>query len=231
MNQLIKVHGFVRSGNHALSALLHRAFFPSLPGMTVDNRNTGHWSQRAGAARYEVDGADQGAERVHIPYADVLGTHNMPRGDTRRVVYVVRDGRDVALSMYRWKKMAAPGDLSFSEWVRQTIDWWPSPGKRAEPADGYTVWRMWLDHVTTWATTDALVVRYEDLVRAPGRVVESVAHAMGIVPVVDYDAPGMTGWNASKRPRVGGWLDDMGPDDVALFDSITPPQFIGRWHG
>lgn len=228
--ETFKVNGHVRSGNHALAALLHRAFFPALSGRKVINSGTGHWTDRKPAARYQVDGRPDVNPEVTIPYADILGDHRFPTpGGPLRIVYIIRDGRDVALSMFRWPKMAAPRGMSFNQWIHADIDWRGTPGHRTPTRHGYTVWHHWRDHVQAWAEEPGVLpVFYDDLVLAPHAVVKAVALHFDITPVDGWAPPGMTGWNAGKTPRVAAWKREMSEPDRDFFDSIVPYDFIGR---
>ncbi|MGC9453705.1 MAG: sulfotransferase domain-containing protein [Phycisphaerae bacterium] len=80
----------------------------------------------------------------------LLKTHDLPAGYMRRVIYLLRDGRDVAVSHYVYLKSLGRFDGSFMEYLE-------SPRGP----------RRWARHVSEWldARDDRalLVVRYEDL--------------------------------------------------------------------
>lgn len=226
-----KVFGHPRSGNHMLAAMLRRAFFSDVDlGATYRNAGTGHWSQRAGAAPYLKDGVEVSGD-IEMPYARLLGDHCFP-AESRyegRFLYIVRDGRDVALSMYAWPKMrpVQHRSMSFAHYLRTPIDWRGSPGARHR--GGRTLWAHWRDHVAQWLDHADLVTRYEDLVLHPARELARIGSWLGRAPnPTDTGEP--VGWNPSPpAKRVSRWRGRMDADDVHLFDWIVPPEFPGRF--
>lgn len=78
------------------------------------------------------------------------------RGLKRRTVYVLRDGRDSVLSLFRYSTTRMGIEMDFEDWFGQY-------------AGGYV---RWDEHVRSWLTVgqrelkdDLLIVRYEDLRR------------------------------------------------------------------
>ena len=82
-------------------------------------------------------------------------THNRPRPAYRRVVYLVRDARDVMVSYYHF--LQAQGE---------NIDW-------VAVAEGNVRYGHWHEHVEAWLenpyAADMLIIHYEDLLREPVR--------------------------------------------------------------
>ncbi len=132
-----------------------------------------------------------------------------------RVVNVVRDGRDVALSLLR---------VPFG------------------PSNVWAAAHQWRDAVRAGDRAAALLgddlttVRYEDLVTAPERVVPEIcrfleiAYEPGMLAVEetppDRIAAGQEGWFRElyagiTASSVGKWRREMRPSDVALFESIA----------
>lgn len=213
------------------AAVLQRAFYPDAEPIKVTNSGTGHWSQRKPPARYVIDGDDQLGDTLEIPYGSVLGHHRLPGASISKAVYVVRDGRDVALSTYRWAKMRRPEqeDMTFSEFVRHDIDWRGAPWRQVEPEPGYTFWHHWRDHVRAWTNTSVLLIRYEGISEDAIRAVERVSRRFNIPQVPGWKPPGPVGWEPSKAPKAGAWRRDMSPEDVALFNAIVPADHPGRF--
>jgi hypothetical protein len=78
-------------------------------------------------------------------------THELPRPNFRRVVYLIRDGRDVAVSYFHFLK-AVGEEVTFAKMVE--------PGYEVYPC-------TWTKHVESWLAnpygSDMLMIRYEDL--------------------------------------------------------------------
>jgi hypothetical protein len=112
------------------------------------------------------------------PRPRVLKSHECFDPRYRRVIYIVRDPRDVAISNYHWemKLRSVREECPIEEFVPQWID-----GK---------FWRRigsWADHVNSWmATRDGhngfLLMRYEDLQANQERELSRVARFMGLDP-------------------------------------------------
>jgi hypothetical protein len=87
----------------------------------------------------------------------LLRTHERYRPVCQKAIYVVRDGRDVAASMYFHVKRATGMEAEFSEFLQSYLTgYFTGPGS-------------WHDHVFGWldspcfARGDGLLVRYEDM--------------------------------------------------------------------
>lgn len=225
--------GHPRAGNHLLATMLHAALVPMLPGITIRNRGTGHWTQRTKAAEYRSPSGASRSDVIDIPYYAVLGTHDFPRSRQRvPIVYIMRDGRDVALSFYRWPNLrhVAQAELSLTEFLRAPIDWRGTPGRRWQQKPGYTLFDHWRDHVNAWAATGAILVRYELLVADPQAAVARVAKRLDLRQTRQIDLPAAVGWNPSSgRPRVGAWREEMPTEALRLFDEKVPRDHVGRW--
>jgi hypothetical protein len=82
-------------------------------------------------------------------------THELPNPRFRRVVYLVRDGRDVAVSYYHFLK-ALGSDVDFLTMVQPDYEIYPS---------------SWNKHVETWLhnpyKSEMLMIKYEDLKEKP----------------------------------------------------------------
>lgn len=91
----------------------------------------------------------------------------------RRVVYVVRDGRDVAVSYYHHQRREGTAAGSLEAWLPRFLD-----GR----VDRFGAWA---DHVESWLDVpagdlDRLVVRYEDLLGDPVEGLGEVAEFLGL---------------------------------------------------
>ena len=99
----------------------------------------------------------------------------------RKVVYIVRDPRDVAVSNYHWElKLRSVRDgFPIEDFVPRWMEpeFWPRIGS-------------WGDHVTSWLSTRQgkkgfLLLRYEDLKKDPQRALAQVAEFLGIEPSLE----------------------------------------------
>ncbi len=114
----------------------------------------------------------------HLPRPRILKSHEVFDPRYKKVIYIVRDPRDVAVSHYFW----AIKIRSFNDQlpIRDFVPYW---------IEG-NVWERvgnWGDHVTSWMSTRAdrsgfLLLRYEDLIADPARELAKVAHFLGIDP-------------------------------------------------
>jgi hypothetical protein len=132
-----------------------------------------------------------------------------------RVVNLVRDGRDVALSLL---------------------------GVPFGPANVWAAAHQWRDAIRAadrdarWLGKDLVTIRYEDLVADPGTVAPEVcrflelAYEPGMLAVEETPqeriAAGQEAWFAElyagiTAASVGKWRRQMRPSDVALFESIA----------
>lgn len=233
MNDVIKVHSHPRSGTHFLMSFLYRNFYRGRNlGVLMKPTMAGHWSrQRNGESQsFVLDGKKFTEERFEIPYAALFGSHALePQGSKSHAIYILRDGRDVALSLWAWKGMRPKEseDMSFSEYVRTKLDWQGAPGGRALPTE--TLFEHWMRHVEGYRRAGYFIVRYEELCLDPATVIDSIAEQFALKAVGELDAAeDQVGWN----PGSGGvmkWKDRVGREDLKFFDSIVPRDFIGRY--
>ena len=114
----------------------------------------------------------------HLPRPRILKSHEVFDPRYKRIIYVVRDPRDVAVSNYHWEmKQRAMGDNCpiaefLPKWIEGQV--WDRLGN-------------WGDHVTSWMSTRSdregfLLLRYEDMIEDPARELVKVANLLGIEP-------------------------------------------------
>ncbi len=117
-------------------------------------------------------------EMRNLPRPRIIKSHECFDPRYKRIVYIVRDPRDVAVSNYHWemKKGSFNDQLAIEKFIPKWMesDFWPRLG-------------CWADHVTGWlATRDGrnsfLIIRYEDLQANPTRELEKVAKLLCIEP-------------------------------------------------
>lgn len=111
-----------------------------------------------------------------LPRPRVLKSHESFFGKYRKVIYIVRGPRDIAVSYYHYqiKYRQLPPGFPLEEFVPLLI---------ADNFEG--LYGPWGDHVMSWLamrdTRDAfLLLRYEDLMQNPARELAKVAALLGI---------------------------------------------------
>jgi Sulfotransferase domain len=114
----------------------------------------------------------------HLPRPRILKSHEVFDPRYKKIIYIVRDPRDVAISNYHWemKQRAVKDGVSIEEFLPDWI--------------GGKVWDRlgnWGDHVTSWLSTRGdrpgfVMLRYEDLIEDPARELVKVANLLGIEP-------------------------------------------------
>ena len=241
----LRVYGHPRSGNHFLAAMLHRHFYDDSEdfALHVDPHATGHWSRRSDRSRapgadfvYEGHDTPGVVGTTLVPYGKLLGHHKLPpRFHHGGPIYIFRDGRDVALSVYDWTRFrpAALEELAFEKYIQRPIDWEGSPGHRARPRE--TLFAHWKRHVSTWLAADVFPVRYESLVQDPMRELVRIGEHFGLKVLPGVERMGPVGWNASSatpeqvEKRLAKWRTKMSPRVVAVYDALVPKDFVGRW--
>ena len=110
-----------------------------------------------------------------LPRPRYLKSHDAYRPDYRRVVLIVRDPRDVAVSYYHFvrKSHALPVDAPMVDFMKVFL---------AGQVDPYGSWG---ENVGSWlgarrGTRDFIVIRYEDLLENAEAQLGRVAHMLGL---------------------------------------------------
>lgn len=148
-----------------------------------------------------------------------------------RFVHVLRDGRDVTLSLLRlpwFRADAAAGEgesarHGFGPWAR----FWVEPVRRAEfeatsdAARCAWAWRRYteavLDGFASLAPGRTHEVRYEDAVAEPEKVSESLAGFLG-VDAAGSRAALLGALGGARATSVGGWREGLVPAQREAFD-------------
>ena len=205
----MKLYSHPRSGTNWTLALLEQAFYGT---QTHAVRVTGHYT-----ARWKVQ-----TTGIHLwgNHCHFNATMPGPR------LYLYRDGRDVALSLWRTKgfQPAEWHGLSFAEFLRTPLDWWETPG---QPARGprVTMAEHWRLHLDSWYNApDTLFIRYADLLRDPARELACVAEFAALPLRDDSVTTGDYGPQPSGDYRAAKWREVFTAEDLDYFHSIVPAE-------
>ncbi|HYX82694.1 MAG TPA: sulfotransferase [Gemmatimonadales bacterium] len=139
-----------------------------------------------------------------------------------RFVHIVRDGRDVALSLQRWAQTAARGPVRTAVWKEEPVAacalWWSGMVTSAERGS------------SVLSAGQYLTIRYEDLIAQPE------ATLIRVTAFLDLPfAPAMLRYYESKRqvrrpghtsmlPPTAGlrdWRKELAPGGVAVFEYLA----------
>ena len=155
-NKLIKVYSHPRSGTNFIESLLKDNFYPNDDLSVIGG--WGHWS----APQKFKD---------PVLFGKLFGSHLPPqRKKPGPAIYIYRDGRAVALSIWKSKFFlnAEMEKMPFSTYLRTPLDWRNSPSMRIKQGQGLPIIQHWHSHVERWHSElennpDVLFIRYEDL--------------------------------------------------------------------
>ncbi len=161
----------------------------------------------------------------------------------RKVIYIVRDPRDVAVSFYFYnlKVRVIPNGYSMDDFVTQLVD-----ANVVPYADRVGCWQ---DHVLSWVRLregqpDFRLLRYEDLLADPAKQLATLAPMLGIEPsparieravqlssashMQSLEKKQSQQWVATKDTRQdipfvreaksGGWRDKLSPAAVQTIE-------------
>jgi hypothetical protein len=171
----------------------------------------------------------------------VLKSHEAFDPRYRKVIYIVRDPRDVAVSNYHWelKLRSIPEGYPIAQFVPRWMEpqFWLRVGS-------------WADHVNSWLATregnpNFLLVRYEDLKKDQRAELRRIAALLGIEAtpelldravsessvehMSEMESTQGSKWVATHRTRqdkpfvrkaaTGGWRSALPPETVAYIES------------
>jgi hypothetical protein len=119
-----------------------------------------------------------------LPPPRILKSHECFQPHYRRVIYIVRDPRDVAVSFYHHNVKAGniPDDYPMEDFVPRFIN-----------AEFDTRWGSWADHVLSWTLLrqnrpEFLLLRYEDMQRDAMRELARIAQFLNKCSLGPIDA-------------------------------------------
>jgi len=188
---------------------------------------------------------------VRAPSPRILKSHYCFEPRYPRVIYVVRDPRDVALSQFHMnRKRKVIGDnYPIEKWVPRFLEGQTSvyPGS-------------WREHVSSWLTArqgrpNLLLLRYEDLASDAERELARIASFLKMNPQPEQIAQAVSKssadkmrqlekatahlWSTTKDTRrdipfvrsakAGGWRSELPPASIAAIETAWGP--LMRWLG
>lgn len=176
---------------------------------------------------------DRGYNKYYRRYATPMffKSHSLPCPEFRRVVYLLRDGRDAMVSYRHYREAIDHVEYNFLNFV--------SPGAELYPCH-------WPDHVNAWMKNpygaQMLTIKFEDLLRNPVRELErfcqfaglsrQTAHLTAIAEAASFrnlrdkearlgfgrvDQIFPSGTSFFRRGIAGSYKDEMPPDVLARF--------------
>jgi len=217
-NPIIKIYSHPRSGTHLLGHLMKLNLYKEV-NLSTGPGSYGHWADRR--------------HSMGSPVGQLFGHHMADAPPTGPAIYLVRDGRDVAISIFRTPHFMNPNVriLGFSEFLRILLDWKWSPSNRVEFE--YTITQNWYEHVKAWGmfacTSDVCVVRYEDLVLRPNHVLGQLVQWFDLKRCGDFEpVKGLVGVSPNDG-KIGRWRRMFSPTDLSYFHQMVPRDFNMLW--
>jgi len=112
---------------------------------------------------------------ARVPRPRIIKSHEYFDPRYRRLIYIVRDPRDVAVSNYYFqlKKRFIPDGYPMDEYISLFV------------STGIDVFASWAENVTSWIATrgtsrDFLLLKYEEMTKEPERELSKIASFLGI---------------------------------------------------
>lgn len=176
-----------------------------------------------------------------LPRPRVLKSHEYFDPRYQKTIYIVRDPRDVAVSMYHYsiKRRTIPEDQPISSFIPGFLQ-----------GRFFVDWATWAEHVASWYATrlhrnDFVLMRYEDMLTDPVNELKKVCLLLNIEPdasrltrAVDLSSAGRMRelehaqskeWKLTRNTRQdkpfireakkGTWRDQLPSDSVRLIES------------
>ena len=150
-NKDIYIVSYPRSGNTWLRFILANLYFDPVGG--VDFTNIHEYSPETGKTYTTIESNDK---------PKIIKSHDSYRKEYKKVIYILRDGRDVYTSYYFYLKNMLPGSMTFNEFLLEA----PVENGR------------WSGHVNSWRQNKAdniLFIRYEAMKKDIYSVIKSIA--------------------------------------------------------
>jgi hypothetical protein len=144
----------------------------------------------------------EGLTRIQLPRVPrprIMKSHEYFDARFRKVIYIVRDPRDVAVSQFHFfrKRRRIGDDYSIEQFVTRFV--------AGETSD----YGSWGDNVASWLVTrqnspDFLLLRYEDMVARTGAELTRVASFLGVRATPDLVAQAVERSSADQMRKLEG---------------------------
>ena len=136
---------------------------------------------------------------ARVPRPRIMKSHQYFDGRFRKVIYIVRDPRDVAVSQFHYerKRRRIGDDYSIEQFVTRFV--------AGETSD----YGSWGDNVASWLVTRQnspgfLLLRYEDMVARTGAELTRVASFLGVRATPDLVAQAVERSSADQMRKLEG---------------------------
>ena len=224
MNPIVKVCSHPRSGTHLLEANLYYNFYNDGRDLSFPSQHErGHWNNKF-----------RQKDEVKKPWGQLSTSHPFHHSKYKPAIYIIRDVRDVALSLWKTKACLNPdwGDISFSDFLNKKLDWYKGHAYKAPPEhmEKYNIFEHWSLHVMSWYAKiglagkhGVLIVFFEDLVKTPVKVLNRIAVYFGLTYNKIEPIEKLVGFSPNKG-KSGLWKDFFTEDDLKLCETCVPKE-------
>ncbi|MEJ0050892.1 MAG: sulfotransferase domain-containing protein [Methylovirgula sp.] len=207
---IVWLASYPRSGNTLLRTLLLRCFELNTYSLYDDSGDIGACPELRSAVGHVNHGLDQKkfykqAKRSNEIF--FVKTHDAPR-DNAKAIYVVRDGRSAIISYYHYMRNFASSATVSARGI----------------VVGECLFGSWGEHLKQWTPMerhDTLLLKYDDLLSNPYKVVENVSSFIGR-PIVRVSFPSFADLKSTNANffRCGNDIENIEQlqgDDLDLF--------------
>ncbi|MHA1830036.1 MAG: sulfotransferase domain-containing protein [Candidatus Helarchaeota archaeon] len=216
-SKLVRIYSHPRSGTHLLAKYLKINFYQDYD-LTFRNGRYGHYLDRK--------------KLPETDYGKLIAGHNIKKLKPEHgfFIYLIRDPRGVALSIWKTKTFLNPKmrNLSFSDYLRTPLDWIMTPSHPTKK--GKTIFEHWYYCITTWFSynennKNILTVYYEELVEHPKRVMDFIKNSFGLVYNDRYHRIHELIGIEPNEGKIDAWKQYFTDDDLKYMFTIIPKDF------
>lgn len=226
-SKFIKIFSHPRSGTHFLEAFLAANFYTK-EDLFVPKAIWGHWSDR----KINIKGSQ---------FGKLFGSHLFPDSSIKKIdrpiVYIYRNGKDVAYSVWKTPNFINPKykGISFSDFLRIKLDWKGSPAYRSKEKS--TILEHWDEHVKAWmkyakSNKNIIIIKYEDLVNNPYDVYlvlhSSCFNEQNILTKEEINPIKTPLGLLPNKAKIDSWKDVFSQSDLNYFTSIVDKSILDK---
>lgn len=218
MDRLVHIYSHPRSGTHYLAYLMAANFYRDI-NLETPPGAWGHWADR---------------RRTGISLVGKLFGHHRVAAPAGPAIYLYRDGRAIALSMWRSDHFLHPDmkKLTFGEFLRTKLDWVQTPSDRCNKPM-FTIVENWYEHVMGWEglseRDDTMFIQYEELVLQPLATLVSISKYFGLKLQGSFTpVKGLVGL-VPNDGKVDSWRQFFSEADLEYFFSVVPKDCKYIW--